>query len=549
MLKENFGQMITESIIQNWELPAFSNFNESAVTYGKVAEKILWWHYIFQKCHIKKGDKIAVIGKNASNWAIAYLSVITYGAVIVPILPDFQSDDVQHIVNHSNSVLLFASENIYDKIDENKMPDLEGIFSLDDYQLLYAPQKNIAKILQKADSKYLEKFNGNLNAKNVSFENISNEDAAAVVYTSGTSGFSKGVLLPHNSLAANVRFARRNIPLKARDEIVSFLPLAHTFGCAFDLLFPFCVGCHIHFLGKIPSPKILIKAFSQVRPRLILSVPLVIEKIYKNHLKAAISKPVVSIMLKLPVLKEVIHKKIRKKLVELFGGNFLLIVIGGAALNDEVEQFLTRIKFPFTVGYGMTECGPLISYKPWPYNKVNAVGQLVDTLEVRIDSAATGTNDGTGEIQVRGENVMNGYYKNEEATKSTIDKNGWLHTGDIGSIDDDGFIFIKGRHKSMLLGASGQNIYPEEIEARLNNCPYVSESLLIEKDKKIVALVHPDLDAADSESLDENGLQQKMEKNRLAVNQQLPAFSRIMKIELYPEEFEKTPTKKIKRFL
>ena len=549
MLNENFVKMIRTSINKNWDLPAFSNYGEPALTYGQLAEKILWCHYLFKKSSIKQGDKIALIGKNSGNWCIIYLAAITYGAVIVPILPDFHGDDFHHIVNHSDSVLLFASDNIYEKINETNMPNLTAIFALEDFKLLYSKKKSLAKNLAKAASEFLEHIEVPLTAENLTFNEVPNDKLAGILYTSGTSGFSKGVMLPYNSLAANVRFAMNNIDLKAGDPILSFLPLAHAFGCTFDFLFPVCVGCHVTFLGKIPSPKILIRALGEIRPRLVLSVPLLIEKIYKSRLKPALDKTAVKILTKLPLLSGAIHKKIRKKLVDVFGGNFIEIVIGGAALNEEVEQFLRKIKFPFTVGYGMTECGPLISYTPWPKNKFQAVGQVVDTLQIRIDTSITEKDDGTGEVQVTGENVMDGYYKNEDATRSAIDDDGWLRTGDIGYMDDEGFVFLKGRYKDMLLGPSGQNIYPEEIEARLNNLPYVEESLVIKKEKKLVALVYPNMDAADAEGLDEQQLQKKMEQNRETLNALLPAYSRIMKIELYPEEFEKTPTKKIKRYL
>lgn len=545
MLKENFVEMLQESIKKNWDLPAFSNYKESSITYGEAAEKITWLHHVFKKINVKRGEKIALIGRNSTNWVLVYLATITYGAVIVPVLPDFHTDDFHHIVNHSDSLLLFVADSIYEKIDEAKMPELEAIFSLQDLEkLVYSKKKTTAKAIEKYDVQ--------LTMEDFSFEKVGNEELAGILYTSGTSGFSKGAMIPHNSLVANVRFARNNIPLKAGDPIFSFLPLAHSFGCAFDFLFPFAVGCHITFLEQVPAPKVLVQALGQIRPRLILSVPLLIEKIYKNRLKPQLDKAAVKTLTKIPGLKNVIYKKIRQKLIDVFGGNFIEIVIGGAALNEEVETFLKKINFPFTVGYGMTECGPLISYTPFKAgHKKSSVGKLMDTLEIRIDSTVTQTDDGSGEIQVRGENVMTGYYKNEEATKATIDEDGWLHTGDIGVLDRDGFIFIKGRHKDMLLGASGKNIYPEEIEAKLNNMPYVEESLLIEKgeDKKLVALVYPNMDAVDAEGLSEQDLHEKMEINRELINQQLPAYSRIMKIELFPEEFEKTPTKKIKRFL
>lgn len=550
MLKENFVEMLGDSIKKNWDLPAFSNYKEDAVTYGQVADRVLWCHFLFKKANIKKGDKIALIGRNSVNWSVVYLAATTYGAAVVPILPDFHADDFHHIVNHSDSVLLFVADSIYEKIDEAKMPELEGIFSLTDFELHYSRKKSLPKVLARADEEYLKDFGDGLTVENFMLPEIGNEELAGILYTSGTSGFSKGVMLQHNSLAANVRFARNSIALKAGDTILSFLPNAHTFGCTFDFLFPFCVGCHITFLGQMPTPKVLLAALAQVKPRLILSVPLLIEKIYRKRLKPKVEKPVLKALTKVPGIGGLLLKKIRGKLVETFGGNFIEIVIGGAALNEEVETFLKRIDFPFTIGYGMTECGPLISYIPYHKgHRPQSVGVLMDTLEIRIDSEVTDSKDGTGEIQVRGENVMTGYYKNEEATNEAIGEDNWLHTGDIGMIDDDGYIYIKGRHKSMLLGPSGQNIYPEEIEAMLNNLPYVEESLVIEKEGKLVALVYPNMEAVDTENLSETDLKEKMETNRQELNQQVSIYSRISRIELFPEEFEKTPTKKIKRFL
>ncbi len=549
MLKENFNESLLESIRGNWSKPALSDYQGASLTYGQVAEKTLWLQQVFLKMGIKRGDKIALIGKNSANWAIAYLGAVTYGAVIVPVLPDFHVDDFHHIVNHSDAVILFVSDSIWEKVDENRMPDLECIISLEDFEPLYAKKKSISKAISSAGEHYLDNFEGGLTSNNVTFGEVENSVMAAILYTSGTSGFSKGVMLTHNSLVANVRFARDYIPLEAGDAILSFLPMAHSFGCAFDFLFPFSVGCHITYLGKIPSPKILLKALAEIKPRLILSVPLLIEKIYKSRIKPKLDKTAVKILTKIPGLSGKIYGKVRASLVDSFGGNFLEIVIGGAALNAEVEEFLKKIKFPFTIGYGMTECGPLISYRPWTIHKKFSVGKLMDYLEIRIDTSVTEKGDGSGEIQVKGENLMLGYYKNEEATKQTIDTDGWLHTGDIGLIDEDGFIFLKGRHKNMLLGPAGENIYPEIIEAKLNNLPYVEESLVIEKDKKLVALVYANMDAVDAEELDEAALREKMEANRRRLNEQLPAYSRIIKIELFPEEFEKTPTKKIKRFL
>jgi long-chain acyl-CoA synthetase len=376
---------------------------------------------------------------------------------------------------------------------------------------------------------------------------VSNAALAAIVYTSGTTGFSKGVMLPHNSLIANVKFAREHLPLGSGDPMVSFMPLAHSYGCAFEFLYPFAVGCHITFLGRIPSPKVIIQAFQAVHPRLVLSVPLILEKIYRKQLKPVVDKPTMKLLLKVPLIDGAIAAKICRKLSDVFGGVFEEIVIGGAALNPDVEAFLKRIKFPITVGYGMTECGPLISYTGWKTHRPQSVGTPVDTLEVKIDSEDP--KNVVGEICVRGENVMYGYYKNDEATNQAIDQDGWLHTGDLGVVDEDGFIYIKGRSKDMILGPSGQNIYPDEIEAKLNNMPYVQESLVLDKDNKLYALVYPDLELVDAQKLTEADVKTKMEENRRTLNQTLPAYSVITRIDLYPEEFAKTPTKKIKRYL
>jgi len=547
MFKENFTTMIETSLKENWDLPALSDYKGDTLSYGDCARKIQHLHRLFDTCQLEAGAKVVLLGRNSAHWAVVYLATVTYGAVIVPVLPDFHTSDFHHITNHSDSLLMFASDTIFEKLDESKMPNLTAIFALEDFSLLYHKKKSLAKELEKIEED--APVQPLVTCDNFSLTAVSNDQIASILYTSGTSGFSKGVMLPGNSLAANVRFAQDHINLKRGNAILSFLPTAHAFGCAFDFLFPFCTGCHITVLGQIPSPKVLLKALEQVKPHLILSVPLVIEKIYKKNLKPKLDKPAVKVMTKIPGLSNMILKKIREKLIGVFGGNFIEIVIGGAALNEEVEAFLKKINFPFTIGYGMTECGPLISYIPAVGHRTGSVGKLMDTLELRIDSEIIGTTDGSGEIQVRGENVMTGYYKNEEATKEAFTQDGWLHTGDIGTMDDDGYIYIKGRHKSMLLGPSGQNIYPEELEALLNNMPYVEESLVIEEDKKIIALVYPNMESVDAEKLSEAQLSEKLEQIRLEFNTQVPVYSRLVKIELFPEEFEKTPTKKIKRFL
>lgn len=547
MIQERYIEMLETAIIKSWHLPALTNYGGETYSYAQLAHKIIWLHYIFKQSGLKKGDKIALVGKNSINWAITYLATISYGAVIVPILPDFKPDDIHHIVNHSDSVMLFAAQAVFDGVDANKIPNLDAIFLLDDFSLLHKKKHNIPHVIAKADQDYLEKFHHQLTYDKFKLPDIQNDELAAIVYTSGTTGFSKGVMLAHNSISANIRYAHRHMPLKSGDKIVSFMPLAHSYGCAFEFLFPLSLGCHITFLTKIPSPKVIIKAFQEIKPQLVLSVPLIIEKIYKKQIQPTISKGMIKYLVKCPGIATVIYNKIKRKLVDAFGGQFFEIVIGGAALNPEVELFLKKINFPFTNGYGMTECGPLISYDGWRTTKAFSVGKIVDTLQIRINSADPQRI--VGEILVRGENVMSGYYKNDEATKTTITEDGWLHTGDLGLLDNDGYIYIKGRCKNMILDASGQNIYPEEIEAILNNLPLVNESVVLKKNNKLIALIYPDYELVDAAQMNEAKLMELMEENRKVLNSKLPQYSTISKIEIYPEEFEKTPTKKIKRFL
>lgn len=547
MLKENLVEYFEKSIKDNWELPALTNYNGPTATYKDVANNILMLHHIFKQLHIKKGTKIALLGKNSINWGVTYLAVLSYGAVIVPILPDFKSDDIHHIINHSDSQILFVAESLYENIDNSAIPEIDVIFKLDDFSVLSTKSKSYKEAIAKAKKQWVEEFEKSLSPTSFHFETVHNDKLAAIVYTSGTTGFSKGVMLPHNSLIGNIVYAQENMPLKPEERILSFLPLAHAYGCAFEFLFPFTLGCHITFLTKLPSPKIILRAFSDVKPHLILTVPLILEKIYRKQVKPVIDKGTMKVLFKVPGVKSLIKKKIKEKLVTAFGGNFYELVIGGAALNEEAEAFFQGIKFPITIGYGMTECGPLISYSDWKMHKPASCGQTINFLEAKIDS--NDPQNIVGEILVRGEVVMDGYYKNKEATAAAIDEDGWLHTGDLGLIDKDGFIFIKGRAKSMILSSSGQNIYPEELEAKINNLPYVQESLIVEKSGKLVALVYADMEKIDADHISESQLDGLMEQNRKIINQIFPAYSFISKFELYPEEFEKTPTKKIKRFI
>ncbi len=546
MIKERLVGYIEESIRQNWEIEALSNYTEKGYSYKEIAEKILKIHILFRETGIREGDKIALVGRNSANWCVVYLATVTYGAVVVPILPDFRPDDTMNIINHSDSKILYADDKLYDLLDPSKMPEIGGIVSLDDFRQLTASSPSFRNAFDAAPALY-EKQYPVLNKEDIRFSDVSNDKLAVISYTSGTTGFSKGVMISHNSLAANVRFAQNNMPLKPGDPLVSFLPLAHTYGCAFEFLFPFTIGCHITILSKTPSPQIIIQAFKEIKPRLILSVPLVIEKIFKKQLIPVISKPHMKILLAIPGLNSIIHKKIREKLVDTFGGRFHELVIGGAAFNPDAEKFFRKIGFKFTVGYGMTECGPLISYASWNTTKLGASGRPVDTLEVTIDSPDPLRQ--VGEIILRGENVMLGYYKNEKATREIIDEKGWMHTGDLGIMDRERNIFIRGRSKDMILGPSGKNIYPEEIESMINNKPYVAESLVISEDNKLVGLIYPDYEMMKRDNITEEKLAEIFEQTKKEVNERLPDFMAVSRFRLHPEEFVKTPKRSIKRFL
>jgi len=545
MIKERLIGYIEQSIKQNWEIEALSNYKEKGFSYKEIAEKILKLHIFFKDAGVKEGDKIALVGRNSANWCIVYLATVTYGAVIVPILPDFKPEDLINLINHSDSILLFADDKIFETLDNTKIPEIKGVISLEDFSMISAGKSELKNNYLAIEEKFFKAY-PDLHPDDIKFSDILNDKLAVISYTGGTTGFSKGVMISHNSLAANVRFAQNHMPLKSGDPLVSFLPLAHTYGCAFEFLFPFTFGCHITILSKTPSPQIIVQAFKEIKPRLILSVPLVIEKIFKKQLLPVISKPHMKILLAIPGINRILFKKIKEKLTETFGGRFYEIVIGGAAFNPEAERFFRKIGFRFTVGYGMTECGPLISYTSWDTTKLGASGKPVDTLEVTIDSADPQKQ--IGEIILRGDNVMLGYYKNEKATRDIIDEKGWMHTGDLGVIDKENNIFIKGRSKSMLLGPSGKNIFPEEIEAVINNMDYIAESLVISEDTKIIGLIYPDYEMMKKDGISDDKLQSVLEETRRVVNERLPEFMAVSKFRIH-EEFAKTPKRSIKRFL
>lgn len=546
MENNGYSGLVKQALEEFHALPAFSDFKGETLTFAQVGERMEGLHHFFKKQGIKKGDKIALIGRNMSSWGVTYLAVVTYGAVIVPILPEFSSNDIHHIVNHSESKLLFCTDLQFDRVDDTHMPKLEAIISITNYRVLVSRKSSV----HEAFDKYLPLLNGNGNKfdiNNIAFETFDSEDLAVLSYTSGTSGFSKGVMLPHRSIWSNVVFARDTFDIGAGDRIVSFLPLAHAYGCLFEYLWPFTEGCHITFLTRTPSPQVITEAFREVKPHLILSVPLILEKIFKKNIQPKIDSGKMKTMLKIPGLNKLIYRKIRKSLIEVFGGQFSEMIIGGAALNKDVELFLRKIEFPFTIGYGMTECGPLISYAPWQQSRTFSAGSIVNRMRVKIDSPDP--YNVVGEILVKGDNTMLGYFKNKEATDQIFDSEGWLHTGDLGVTDDQQFIYIKGRSKNMILGPSGQNIYPEEIEAVVNSLDYVQESLVREVNGKLEALVYPDYERADSEGLDTNALEKKIQEQKQTANAILPSYMNLFKVTLFPTEFEKTPKKSIKRYV
>lgn len=547
MTDKRLVRFIEDSIRKNWDINALADYEGKSLKYSDVGEQIVKLHLFFDHLGVKKGDKIALLGNNSANWATVFLATITYGAVIVPILPDFGADNIHHIVDHSDSSYFFISDSLWKSVDTHKMPNLKAVFSLEIFSVLFSKDKKTEQLFNSLDDKFSKKYSDGVTPSAISFPEIANEELAVISYTSGTTGFSKGVMLSHNSLTANVQFAHKHMPLKSGDSILSLLTLAHSFGMSFDFLFPFTLGCHITFLTRIPPLPVLIKAFAKVRPRLILLVPLIPEKIFKKQLLPVVEKPLINLMLKIPGINTAILNKFNSKISEVFGNNFHEVVLGGAAFSKEAEILFRKMKFPYTVGYGMTECGPLISYAPAKNNRFASCGKAVDTLEVRIDSPDQ--QNVVGEILVKGDNVMDGYYKNEEATSEVIDDDGWLHTGDLGVIDSDGFIYIRGRNKSMILGPSGKNIYPEEAEAEINNCMYIQESLVVERGDKLVALIYPDQDKLKGLDNDKQKLKGILNGYLKKLNKKLPSHVNIARFEIHDAEFEKTPKKSLKRFL
>ncbi len=546
---ENFIKIYEKSFIENWDLPALTDYpTKKTMTYGDLATTIAMIHLFYESIGLKKGAKVAICGKDSCEWVFIYMATITYGAVIVPILSEFNPLDITHIVNHSEAEMLFISEQVWEHIEPEKLLKVKGVLSLEGWTLKYERQgEELSRNLRLLRRRFRRHYPGGYRSHDVRYADRDNSEVAEINYTSGTTGFSKGVMLTGENLAGNVCFGMDTVLHFRSSRALAFLPLAHAYGCGFDMLTPLAVGSHVTLLCKTPSPRILLKALAEVRPNLVICVPLILEKIYKNQILPMISKGTMRWTLAVPLLDSFIYSKIRKKLVDAFGGEFEEVIVGGAPLNHEVEDFLHKIKFPFTVGYGMTECGPLISYTPWREFIPGSSGRTLPTMETKILSEDP--ERVPGEICVRGVNVMKGYYKNPDATSRVFDEEGWLHTGDMGTRSSDGTLFLRGRSKTMILSASGQNIYPEEIEAKLNNMPFVAESLVVERDGKLVALVYPDFEALDRFEVSLPDMDSTMENIRLELNKLVAPYERISKIVLMPNEFEKTPKRSIKRFL
>ena len=546
----SFNALIEQSIITNWDKDALTDFKGATLQYHDVARKIEKLHIMFESSGVVKGDKIALCGRNSASWAVAFLATLTYGTVAVPILHEFTADQIHNIVNHSEAKLLFVGDYVATVIDQTKMPDLEGIIYIPDYSLVVSRTDKLTYAREHLNEMFGKKYPKYFRKEHVHYYKEQSPDELALInYTSGTTGFSKGVMIPYRAMWSNYDFAISvlgNI-IKKGDNVISILPMAHMYGMAFEFMFEFLFGCHVFYLTRIPSPAIIAAAFAEVKPAIIIAVPLIIEKIIRKKVFPKIQNNRMRILLNMPIVSKKVNEKIKEQVVKAFGGNFYEIIVGGAAFNQEVEQFLKRIGFPYTVGYGATECAPIICYADHKDFVPGSCGKPVVHMEVKIDSPDPANVP--GEILARGLNVMLGYYKNEEATASTLDKDGWYHTGDLGLMDEDGNVFIKGRSKNMLLGASGQNIYPEEIEDKLNSLAMVNESVVVQRGEKLVGLVYPDFDEADTMRLNEADLEKIMEQNRQELNADQPPYCRLSAIEIVKEEFEKTPKKSIKRYL
>lgn len=542
------NKIFEQSFKRNWDRPAISNYQGVTLHYRDVARRIEKMHIMFEECGLQKGDKVAICSRNQANWGVAFLSALTYGAVPVPLLHEFKPGNIHHLVSHSEAKILFVDDVVWEGLTEAEMPLLHAVIQVNTFKLLYARDEKIALARKHLNELFGKKYPESFGPEALDYYEDTADELAVINYTSGTSGFSKGVMIPYRAIWSNIDFAAKAVPgLDNTKSVVSMLPSAHMYGLMFELLYELSVGAHVHFLSRVPSPKIIMQALAEVKPYIVIAVPLVIEKIYKSKVKPVLEKEGIKFLMKLPVLNQVVMNKIRAELVNAFGGEFMEIIIGGAAFNKEVEAFFKKINFPFTVGYGMTECAPIITYEDWQTSKLYSCGKTAPNLEIRIDSADS--QNIPGEVLVKGANVFLGYYKNEEATSAVFTEDGWFRTGDMGIIDADGALFLKGRSKCMILGPSGQNIYPEEIETVVNSRPYVVDSLVIEDDGGLTALIYPDFAQGEKDGMKQEAFVKYIESTLAELNKDLPNYARLKKIEVMSEDFERTPKKSIKRYL
>lgn len=545
---KSVNKIYQDAFKKNWDRPAISNYQGVTLHYRDVAERIEKLHIMFSECGLQKGDKVAICSRNQANWAVSFFSAMTYGAVPVPLLHEFKSSNIHHLVNHSEAKILFVDDVIWEGLTESEMPGLHAIIQVNNFRLLYASDNRIVEAREHLNELFGKKYPEAFIPENLDYYEDSADELAVINYTSGTSGFSKGVMIPYRAIFSNLQFAQEVIPgLDNTKSVVSMLPSAHMYGLMFEVMYELSAGAHVHFLSRVPSPKIIMQALAEVKPYIIIAVPLVIEKIYKSKVKPVLEKAGIKFMMKLPGLDQVVMNKIRAELVNAFGGEFYEVIIGGAAFNKEVEAFFKKIGFPFTVGYGMTECAPIITYDDWQKSKLYSCGKAAPNMEIKIDSSDP--ENVPGEVMVKGANVFLGYYKNDEATSAVLGGDGWFRTGDMGVIDSDGALFLKGRSKCMILGPSGQNIYPEEIETVINTRPYVIDSLVIEDDGGLTALIYPDFPQGEADGMPQEVFSKFMMDSLPELNKELPNYARIKKIEIMPEDFERTPKKSIKRYL
>ena len=545
---KSVNKLFEASFKKNWERPAISNYQGVTLKFGDVARRMEKLHIMFEECGLQKGDKVALCSRNQANWAVAFLATMTYGAVPVPLLHEFKSANIHHLVNHSEAKILFVDDVIWEGLSETEMPDLHAIIQVNTFKLLFAADEKIVQAREHLNELFGRKYPNAFTSDALNYYEDQPDELAVINYTSGTSGFSKGVMIPYRAIFSNMEFARKVLPqLNHTSRVVSMLPCAHMYGLMFEVLYELSVGCHVHFLSRLPSPKIIMQALSEVKPTIVVAVPLVIEKIYKSKVRPVLEKDGIKFLMKMPGLNQVVLNKVKTELVNAFGGEFYEVIIGGAAFNTEVEAFFKRMGFPFTVGYGMTECAPIITYDDWKEEKLYSCGKAAPNMEIRINS--NDPQNVPGEILVKGANVFLGYYKNQEATDEVFTEDGWFRTGDMGILDADGCLFIKGRAKCMILGPSGQNIYPEEVETVINSQPYVVDSLVIEDDGGLTALIYPDFAQGAKDGMSQDAFVKYMEGTLPELNKELPNYAKLKKIEVMSEDFERTPKKSIKRYL